>query len=196
MTEEILKLAKTDPETMEQVLDYYKPKVSAISRQYFLLGGSVDDLIQEGMIGLYLAVMDYDATKNDNFSTFASMCIHRKIQSAVKKAKSKKNMPLNDYYSIDVQDGDDDSHAKIIVLAHNANPEKISITKQNDEMLTNEIKSLLSSTQYSILIMYLSGYMYSEIAEKIGKNIKFVDNSIQSIKRKLRTLSAFSTKGD
>lgn len=194
MTEEMLKLAKTDPETMEQVLDYYKPKVSAISRQYFLLGGSVDDLIQEGMIGLYLAVMDYDATKNDNFSTFASMCIHRKIQTAVRKAKSKKNMPLNDYYSIDVQDGD--TSAKIIVLSHNVNPEKISITKQNDEILTNEIKSLLSTAQYSILIMYLSGYSYGEIADKIDKNIKFVDNSIQSIKRKLRTLSAFSTKGD
>ncbi len=194
MTEEMLKLAKTDPETMEQVLDYYKPKVSAISRQYFLLGGSVDDLIQEGMIGLYLAVMDYDGQKNDNFSTFASMCIHRKIQTAVRKAKSKKNMPLNDYYSIDVQDGD--TSAKIIVLSHNVNPEKISITKQNDEILTNEIKSLLSSAQYSILIMYLSGYSYSEIADKIDKNIKFVDNSIQSIKRKLRTLSAFNTKGD
>lgn len=188
-TELLLQKAKTDNEAMEKVLNIYKPQVTAICRQYFLIGGDNDDLIQEGMIGLYRAVNSFDSAKNDNFASYSNICINNRLKSIIKSAKSKKNQPLNDYISIDVKDEyENNSSAKIVILSHNISPEKVSMDKQYRENFETQIKSLLSDKQYSILIMFLNGYSYNEIATKINRNIKFVDNNIQSIKKKLKTL--------
>lgn len=186
----LLKKAKNDNEAMEKVLNIFKPQVTAICRQYFLIGGDSDDLIQEGMIGLYCAVNSFDNNKNDNFASYANICINNRLKSLIKSAKSKKNQPLNDYVPIDIRDDYEENSiaSKIVLLSHNITPEKVSMDKQYRENMETQIKSLLSDKQYSILIMFLNGYSYIEIAKKIGKNIKFVDNNIQAIKKKLKSL--------
>ena len=101
----IIKAKNHDEQAMDELLQSFKPKVIAISREYFLLGADFDDLIQEGMIGLYKAINVYDTEKNHNFGAFASLCIHRQLQNAVKIANRKKNSPLNTYVPIKYYDG-------------------------------------------------------------------------------------------
>jgi len=188
---EIINKAKLgDFESMEHILKVFKPKVAAICREYFLLGADFDDLSQEGMIGLYKAVMAYNVDKNDNFASFATMCIHHQVQNAVKVANSKKNQPLNDYVSISVEGGfsENNESPKIILQASEKCAEQISLDKEHEKNLYEKLKSSLTFEQYNILLMYLNGYTYSQIAQKYDITSKKVDNNIQSIKRKLRAL--------
>lgn len=179
-----------DIESMDYILQYFKPKVIAICREYFLIGADFDDILQEGMIGLYKAIMGYNQDKNDNFSSFASMCIHHQIQNAVKVANSKKNLPLNDYISISidgkVNQGEDSP--KIMLQANDKGVEQISLDKENINIFYKNLQKQLSALQYKILVMYLNGYSYSEIAKANNISNKNVDNQIQSIKRKLKVL--------
>lgn len=189
---ELIEKAKLgDIESMEGILQFFKPKVNAICREYFLIGADFDDILQEGMIGLYKAVQNYDKIKNDNFAKFASMCIHRQIQSAVKIANAKKNMPLNDYFSINTEgaiESDGERSAQIILVTKDRIVEKISLQKEKNSYIINKIKESLSSEQYKILILYLNGYSYGEIAEISNRSVKNVDNTIQIIKKKLKKL--------
>ncbi len=177
-----------DLSSMESILQYFKPKVTAICREYFLIGADFDDILQEGMIGLYKAITCFNGDKNDNFASFATMCIHHQIQNAVKVANSKKNQPLNDYVSINVEGGisaTEDS-PKIILQANDVSAEQASLNRESVNSLYNKVKSALTGFQYEILLMYLNGYSYSEIAKTYNITNKNVDNNIQSIKRKLR----------
>lgn len=186
----VLKAKQGDVQSMETILKCFKPKVTAICREYFLLGADFDDILQEGMIGLYKAVNGYDLNKNNNFPKFASMCIHHQIQNAVKMANSKKNYPLNDYVSISVDgqvDGEDES-PKIMLQADNSHTEQNSLNKESLRNIYTQIKDNLSTEQYKMLLMYLNGYSYSEIAGQFGVTNKNVDNQIQAIKRKLRVI--------
>lgn len=188
---EIVAKAKLgDFESMEHILQYFKPKVTAICREYFLLGSDFDDLIQEGMIGLYKAIMGYNVEKNDKFSSFASMCIHHQIQNAVKVANSKKNQPLNNYVSISIEGkfAENDDGAKIILQATDKGAEQISLDKESTNFLYKKVRNALTNEQYDILLMYLNGYSYSEIATTHNISNKKVDNNIQAIKRKLKVL--------
>ena len=188
---EIVAKAKTgDFESMESILQYFKPKVTAICREYFLLGADFDDLIQEGMIGLYKAIIGFDSNKNDNFAGFATMCIHHQVQNAVKMASSKKNNPLNDYVSISV-DGRfsaDDDGPKLMLQANDKGAEQHSIDKESEKGLHKKLKQCLTNEQYGILLMYLNGYSYTEMAQNYNITNKKVDNNIQAIKRKLKIL--------
>jgi len=188
---EIVAKAKIgDIESMETILQYFKPKVTAICREYFLLGADFDDLSQEGMIGLYKAIVGFDASKNDNFSSFATMCIHHQVQNAVKVASSKKNHPLNDYVSISV-DGKfsaDNDGPKLILKASDKGAEQHSLDKETEKNLHKKLRNVLTLNQYGILLMYLNGYSYTEMAQKYDISNKKVDNNIQAIKRKLRVL--------
>lgn len=179
-----------DIESMDYILQYFKPKVIAICREYFLIGADFDDILQEGMIGLYKAIMGYNQDKNDNFSSFASMCIHHQIQNAVKVANSKKNLPLNDYISISidgkVNQGEDSP--KIMLQANDKGVEQISLDKENINIFYKNLQKQLYTLQYKILVMYLNGYSYSEIAKANNISNKNVDNQIQAIKRKLKVL--------
>ena len=187
----IEKAKNGDIESMETILQFFKPKVNAICREYFLIGSDFDDILQEGMIGLYKAIQNYNQDKNDNFSRFASLCIHRQIQSAVKIANAKKNLPLNDYFSIN-EDGaiesDGERTPQIILVTKDRIVEKISLQKEKNSYIINQIKELLNELQYKILILYLNGYSYNEISQMTELSTKKIDNTIQTIKKKLKKL--------
>lgn len=189
---ELLKLSKQgDVESVEKILQLFKPKVNAICREYFLIGFDFDDILQEGMIGLYKAIQNYNPEKNDNFPRFASMCIHRQIQSAVKIANAKKHQPLNEYFSINENgavEGDGERSAQIILVTKDRIVEKISLQKEKNSYIINQIKQLLNESQYKTLILYLNGYSYTEIAQATDTTSKKVDNTIQTIKKKLKKL--------
>ena len=187
----LLDKAKYDAESMELIIKAFKPKVNAICREYFLIGSDFDDILQEGMLGLYKAIQNYDKDKNVNFSSFASLCIHRQIQSAVKVANSKKNLPLNAYFSIN-SDGSidtDDLHSPhIILVTKDRGAEKISLVKEQNSQILNTIKSNLNDIQFKVLMLYLTGYSYMEIANIMDLKTKKIDNVIQTIKRKLKNV--------
>ena len=192
---EVVARAKAgDFESMEHILTVFKPKVTAICREYFLLGADFDDLSQEGMIGLYKAVVAYNPDKNIGFSTFATMCIHHQVQNAVKRASSKKNHPLNDYVSISIEGkfSAEDEGPKIMLAASDKGAEQLTIDKEHAKNLHQKLNQVLTTQQYGILLMYLNGYTYCQMAQKYGITTKKVDNDIQAIKRKLRDL----LKGD
>ena len=181
-----------DDEAMEKLLQFFKSKVTSISREYFLLGGDFDDIIQEGMIGLYKAIQSYDETKNNNFGAFASLCIHRQIQNAVKNANRKKNSPLNQYLPIKYFDGsgssDEDSVLKLVIADENSNVEQNYIDKEISTIVLSKVKNCLSEEQFQILKLFINGESYSEIAKKLNISSKQVDNSLQAIKKKLKTI--------
>lgn len=160
---------------MENLLNRYKPLVCGIARRYYLVGGDRDDLVQEGMIGLYKAVMKYDGTRNDNFDAYASMSIARCIQSAVKADRCDKNKPINDGLNFDELD-----------VPAGRTPEEILLEREELAAL-ERAKSLLDADELCILDSYLAGDSYRDIADKVGITTKKVDNELQKIKQKLRT---------
>lgn len=190
ITDIVIKAKNGDFESMEYILQYFKPKVTAICREYFLLGADFDDLNQEGMIGLYKAIVSFNENRNDNFPSFATMCIHHQIQNAVKVANSKKNKPLNDYVSINIEGkfSDQADSPKIILQAPDKCAEQMSLDNESAKLLYQKVKNALTIEQYNILLMYLNGYSYSEIANANNITNKTVDNIIQAIKRKLKLL--------
>ena len=180
-----------DSESMEIILKTFKPKVNSICREYFLIGSDFDDILQEGMIGLYKAIQNYEPNKNDNFSRFASMCIHRQIQSAVKIANSKKNMPLNDYFSINTAgefEPENEKSPQIILVTKDRVVEKVSLEKEKNSSIIKKIKECLNDGQFRILLLYLNGYSYQEISKITSLKTKTIDNTIQSIKKKLKKI--------
>ena len=189
----IVKARNHDEDSMEELLQYFKPKVIAISREYFLVGAEFDDLIQEGMIGLYKAIGIYDSNKNHNFSAFASLCIHRQLQNAVKNANRKKNNPLNSYLPIKYFDGstvsDEDNVLKLVIVDDNSNIEKNFIDKEINTLLISKVEEVLTEDQFRILKQFLNGDSYSYIAEKNNITTKNVDNMLQAIKKKLRSIA-------
>lgn len=189
----LIKLAKQhDEDAMENLLRLFKPKVTAISREYFLIGAEFDDLIQEGMIGLYKAISVYEETRNHSFGAFASLCIHRQIQNAVKNANRKKNSPLNEYLPIKYYDGsnasDEDNVLKLVIADENSDIEQNYIDKEINTIAISKVKNILTEEQFKILKMFINGESYAYIAEKNNLTNKQVDNSLQAIKKKLRTI--------
>ena len=189
----LVKLSKNhDSNATEELLTIFKSKVTAICREYFLIGAEFDDLIQEGMIGLYKAISVYDETKNHNFSAFASLCIHRQLQNAVKNANRKKNNPLNSYVPIKYYDGtqdtDEDGITNLVIVDDSSNIEQNYIDKELKAIVISKVKEILTEQQYSILKMFLNGESYVNIAKTFDLSSKQVDNMLQSIKKKLKTI--------
>ncbi len=188
----IIKAKNNDENAMEQLLQRFKSKVTAISREYFLVGADFDDLIQEGMIGLYKAINVYDPNKNHNFSAFASLCIHRQLQNAVKNANRKKNSPLNSYLPIEYYGGvktdADDSFSKLIIVDDNSDFEKQFIDNEMNAIMISKVKNILTVVQFKLLKMFLNGESYINMAKALNISTKQVDNMLQSIKKKLRTI--------
>ena len=190
---QLVKLSKNnDTKATEELLTLFKSKVTAICREYFLIGAEFDDLIQEGMIGLYKAISVYDETKNHNFSAFASLCIHRQLQNAVKNANRKKNNPLNSYVPIKYYDGtrdtDDDGVTNLVIVDDTSDIEQNYIDKELKAIVISKVKEILSTQQYSILKMFLNGESYVNIAKTFDLSTKQVDNMLQAIKKKLKTI--------
>ena len=187
----IEKAQQHDEQAMEDLLHLFKPKVIAISREYFLIGADVDDLIQVGMIGLYKAINIYDKTKNKNFSAFASLCIHRQLQTAVKNANRIKNAPLNSYLPINYYGGigqDDEKYGRFVIVDDNSDFEKEYIDKELNAIVISKVKNLLTEQQFEMLKMFLNGVNYVTMAEHFDISTKQVDNTLQAIKRKLHSI--------
>ena len=174
---ELLKLAKTDEASMEVLLTRYKPLVSKIARQYFAMGGEYDDLVQEGMIGLYKAIQSYDDSKEASFKTFASLCITRQMLSAIRKTKTIKGKMFAELI--------DDELITVDTVSDIENPEELAISKQKGEFINQEIQSNLSEFELKVLIKYCSGMSYDDIATECEVSKKSVDNALSRIRSKL-----------
>ena len=189
----IIKAKNNNEDAIEELLQVFKPKVIAICREYFLVGAEFDDMLQEGMIGLYKAINVYDEEKNHSFSAFASLCIHRQLQNAVKNANRKKNSPLNSYLPIKYYDGssssEEDNVLKLVIVDDNSDIEQNYIDKELNTIVISKVKDMLSQEQFLVLKLFLNGVSYSEIAKTMDITSKQVDNMLQAIKKKLKTIA-------
>lgn len=166
-----------------------KQVVRGKARTYFLVGADREDIIQEGMIGLYKAVCDYEFGKQASFRAFAELCITRQIITAIKGATRKKHMPLNSYVSLSrpvYEDGDAErTLIDVLSSAHVSDPEETLIGRENYEAIAEDIERTLSRLEKQTLALYLQGLSYQQIAQVLGRSTKCVDNAIQRVKKKL-----------
>ena len=181
-----------DREAMNQILDRYKEKVRGVAKTLFLIGGDRDDLIQEGMIGLFSAVTDYDEGEKASFATFADMCIRRQMYKAVESRNRMKNRPLNEYisfYAPASSETDDVSVIDTIRDDDSANPEVSVIAEENAKDLMARLRETLTPLEEKVFDLYISDYgNNAEMAAVIGKNEKAVDNAISRIKKKTKII--------
>ena len=189
--EEEIKLVKKakmgDQDAFLQLSKMYKPYISAMSRRFFLLGGDLDDIIIEGQFGLFNAVLSYDEKKNITFKTFAINCINNAIKTCVTKDNRQKNRILNNAITIDVDTEDEDAWVYILI-SDELSPEQELIKRQQIKYIIDEIKVRLNDSQKKVLKLYLEDKSYAEIAKLIGKDTKYVDNTLTQIKKKLASL--------
>ena len=186
--EEIVYLAKDgDDLATEYIVKKYMDFVRVKFKSYFLVGADHDDILQEGMIGLYKAIRDFDKEKKVMFKTFAELCITRHIITAVKSSTRKKHTPLNGYVSLDKPETDYTyfESTNFWREQESLDPEKIMIEKENVNGMKGQINKNLSPFEAQVLMYYLNGYSYVKIAELLGKEPKSVDNALQRIKKKL-----------
>lgn len=184
--EELAFLAKTDENALERLMEKYKPMINAQARSYFLNSGDIDDLVQEGMIGVFKAITSFSGKAS--FKTYVFTCVKTSIISAIKKSNRIKHKPLNNYVSLSGSDGDD-ADKTLLISDKNFDPEKNYIEIERENELKKEIKDSLSEFEHKILVLYLQGFSYADISEKTGKNEKSIDNAIQRIRKKLTKLN-------
>lgn len=190
--EELLELQRQgDRNVTDYLLEKYKNLVRKKARSMYLVGGDNDDLIQEGMIGLYKAIRDFKGERNRFFSSFAELCVTRQLYTAVQASLRKKHRPLNSYISFDESGSDanmEEEAGCISIHSSYQNPEELVIGKEKLELLQGEIENTLSLFEKSVLGMYLDGLSYKEISIKLGKSQKSIDNAVQRIRKKLETM--------
>ena len=186
--EEIIKLHIDEPQAIDYILYKYKGFVKAMARRYFLMGGDCDDLIQEGMIGLYKAIRDYDSEKKVAFKTFSELCVIRQMISAIKAANRMKHRPLNGFVSLSkpvFEEENEKTLEEILKDKSVMSPEDIFIENEGFQVLEKKMKGSLSELEQQVVELYLAGRSYSDISEKLGKSIKSIDNALQRAKGKL-----------
>ena len=186
--EELAARAKTDRAAADFLLNKYKNMVRSRAKAYFLAGGDSDDLVQEGMIGLFNAVRDYNPDKEASFSSFAELCVRRQIFTAIKTAGRQKHIPLNTYVSLNKPIDDEQPDITLsdtIAGPVLSDPETLYIRNENLRAVETEIEEKLSDLEKRVLILHLQGMSYSEISEIIDKPAKSIDNALQRIKKKL-----------
>ena len=184
---------KGDEAAIEVLFERYKDIVRKKAKAMYLAGGDSDDLIQEGMIGLYKAVRDYDDTKEAAFNTFASMCINRQLINAVAVSNRKKNIPLNTYVSFDMPAyPDEDNETRLVDILKpesEQNPEKLFIDMEYSDSFKKKLFDRLSSFEKQVLQLYMEDNDYRQIAMLLGKTPKSIDNAIQRIRAKANSIS-------
>ena len=172
-----------------EIYTRYKNTVRLKSRPYFILGADRDDIVQEGMIGLFKAMRDYSPDKQTVFHTFAELCITRQIITAIQNATRQKHAPLNSYISLSrpLQNDDPDRQLIDVLPAHGkSNPEELVISMETFESMISFIKSDLTPLEYDTLALFMEGRSCQQIADKLGCGTKSVDNALQRIKRKVQ----------
>src|SRR5271168_1186504 len=187
--EELVAIAKTgDNLAMEFLLNKYENFVRIKAKGYFLIGGEREDVIQEGMIGLYKAVRDFRVDKLWSFRAFAELCITRQIITAIKTATRQKHIPLNGYVSLNKPIYDDDSERTLLdVMASQktSDPEELVINQEVSEDIKSRIQENLSDLESQVLLSYLEGKSYQEMARDLNRHVKSIDNALQRVKRKI-----------
>lgn len=193
--EEIVNLAKNGDEVAtEYLINKYKNFIRLKARSYFLVGADREDLIQEGLIGLYKSIRDYRADKLTSFRAFANLCITRQVITAIKTATRQKHIPLNSYISLNKPVYDENSDRTMLDILSGSqvpDPEDVFISHEMSDDLREKIKENLSELESRVLQSYLEGKSYQEMADELNRHTKSIDNALQRVKRKIeRTLSA------
>lgn len=173
---------------LEYLIDKYRSFVRARARSYFIIGAEQDDILQEGMIGLYKAARDYREGRAASFHAFADLCITRQMITAIKSATRQKHMPLNSYISLNRPIYEDDSERTLmdVILPDEAgNPEQMLISREDRERLYGQISQVLSPLEWEVLQCYLQDQTYQQIAHRLNRHVKSVDNALMRIKKKL-----------
>ena len=185
--EELVKLSHDGDElALEYLIERYKYFVRSKARSYFLVGADHEDIIQEGMIGLYKAARDYK--EESSFRSFAELCITRQMITAIKTATRQKHIPLNSYVSLNKPAFDDDSERTVedaLLQDCASDPEELIINQENVSDIENKLNEMLSPLEKKVMVLYLEGKSYVEIGELLGRHTKSVDNALQRVKRKL-----------
>ena len=187
--EEIVAEAQTsDGTALEFLLNKYKNFVRSKARSYFLIGADHEDIVQEGMIGLYKAIRDFRPDRLASFRAFAELCITRQIITAIKTATRQKHIPLNSYVSLNKPIYDEESDRTLMdVFAEDtlSNPESMFIDREDLTVIREKIGEMLSELEKQVLDLYMDGKSYQEISEEMGRHVKSIDNALQRVKRKL-----------
>ena len=185
--EELIRcLRNGNEEITDFIMDKYKYLVRKRANAMFLIGGETEDLIQEGMIGLFKAIRDYKEEKESSFYHFADLCVSRQILNAVEASQRKKHLPLNSYVSLDTQDKESGAALLDVLMAMDStNPEQLIIDRENAVAMTEKINRMLSKLEKRVLGYHLQGMNYQQIAEVMDKKPKSIDNALQRIKGKL-----------
>ena len=186
--EELALLAQQgDEDALEYLLNKYKNFVRSKARSYFLIGADHEDIVQEGMIGLYKAIRDFKPEKLSSFRAFAELCITRQIITAIKTATRQKHIPLNSYVSLNkpIYEESDRTLLDVITEGRVANPEDMLINQEDVGLIEDRIGQMLSSLEREVLSAYLDGKSYQEIALELDRHVKSIDNALQRVKRKL-----------
>lgn len=177
-----------DQAALDYIMNKYKPLVIKKARSMFLIGGETEDLIQEGMIGLFKAVQDYKLDKSVSFYSFSKLCIERQIYSAVTTAGRKKHSPLNGYVSLSHTDEFERDDTWKHTAGPALNPEETIIDRERMWLIQNKLDDRLSSLESSVLELFLEGYSYAQMAEQLAKKEKSIDNALHRIKSKLQDI--------
>jgi RNA polymerase sporulation-specific sigma factor len=187
--EEIVELVhKGESEALDYLIYKYRNFVRAKARSYFLIGADKEDIIQEGMIGLYKAIRDFREDKLTSFKAFAELCITRQIITAIKTATRQKHIPLNSYVSLDKPIYDEESDRTLMDVLSGAkvlDPEELIINQEEFDNIEVKMTELLSDLERKVLSLYLEGQSYQEISEELNRHVKSIDNALQRVKRKL-----------
>ena len=187
--EEVVDIARAGSVlAQEYLINKYKSFVRAKARSYFLIGADREDIIQEGMIGLYKAIRDFRSDKLASFKAFAELCITRQIITAIKTATRQKHIPLNSYVSLNRPIYDEDSDRTLLDIMPGTqvlDPEELVINTEEVGSMENKITEILSDLEWQVLNSYLDGKSYLEIADDLQRHVKSIDNALQRVKRKL-----------
>ncbi len=190
LTDEKIAIAARDGDeaALEVLLNKYKNFVRSKARSYFLIGADHEDIVQEGMIGLFKAVRDFRPDKLASFRAFAELCVTRQIITAIKTATRQKHIPLNSYVSLNRPIYDEESDRTLMDVLSEvqmAGPEELLISQEDYSHVESQLSAVLSDLEMEVLNLYLEGKSYQEIAVELHRHVKSIDNALQRVKRKL-----------
>ncbi|WP_182201218.1 RNA polymerase sporulation sigma factor SigH [Paraliobacillus salinarum] len=195
--DELIELAhRENSHALDVLINKYRGFVHAKARTYFLIGADHDDIVQEGMIGLYKAIRDFKQDKLSSFKVFAELCITRQIITAIKTATRQKHMPLNSYVSLDKPVYDEESERTLLDVLVNAavtdDPQELLVNQERFGILEGKLDEVLSELEREVLALYLDGRTYQEISDDLKRHVKSIDNALQRVKRKLERCLNFN----
>ncbi len=187
--EQVVELVRAGDEiALEYLINKYRNFVRAKARSYFLIGADREDIVQEGMIGLYKSIRDFRPDKLASFRAFAELCITRQIITAIKTATRQKHIPLNSYVSLNKPIFDEDSDRTLLDILSGtkvSDPEELVISREEFVHIEKKMGEFLSELEWKVLMFYLEGKSYQEIADDLNRHVKSIDNALQRVKRKL-----------